>query len=53
MSKSARMNATTPPKLILPFHSTSASRTFLIAQTKLGTEMARPITGPHSLAASG
>ena len=53
MIRSAKMNATTPPKLIPPFHSTPASGTLPIEQTKLSSEMTGPMTGPHSLAASG
>ena len=53
MIRSAKMNAITPPKLIPPFHSTAASGTLPIEQTKLSTEMTGPISGPHSLAASG
>ena len=53
MIRSAKMKATTPPKLIPPFHSTAASGTLPIEQTKLSTEMTGPITGPHSFAASG
>ena len=53
MIRSAKMNATTPPKLIPPFHSTAASGTLPIEQTKLSTEMTGPISGPHNLAASG
>jgi hypothetical protein len=53
MIRSAKMNAMTPRKLIPPCHSTSASGTFPIEQTKPSTEMTGPITGPHSLAASG
>jgi hypothetical protein len=53
MIRSAKMNAMTPPKLIPPFHSTPASGTLPIEQTKLSTEMTGPIIGPHSRAASG
>ena len=53
MIRSAKMNAMTPPKLIPPFHSTPASGTLPIEQTKLSTEMTGPMTGPHSRAASG
>src|ERR1039458_9677586 len=34
MSRSAKMKATTPPKLMPPFHSTTASGTFPIEHTK-------------------
>src|SRR6202050_1608814 len=53
MIRSARMKATTPPKLIPPFHSTAASGTLPIEQTKLSSEMTGPITGPQSFAPSG
>ena len=53
MIRSAKMNATTPPKLIPPFHSTPASGTLPIEQTKLSTEMTGPMMGPHSFAPSG
>ena len=53
MIRSAKMNEMTPPKLIPPFHRTAASGTLPIEQTKLSMEMTGPITGPHSLAASG
>ncbi len=53
MIRSAKMNDTTPPKLMPPFHSTAASGTLPIEQTKLSTEMTGPMTGPHSLPASG
>ena len=48
MIRSAKMNATTPPKLIPPFHSTAASGTLPIEQTKLSREMTGPMSGPHS-----
>ena len=35
MIKSAKMNEMTPPKLMPPFHSTAASGTLPIEQTKL------------------
>src|SRR5262249_61277325 len=53
MIRSAKMNATTPPKLMPPFQSTAASGTLPIEQTKLSTEITGPMSGPHSLAASG
>ncbi len=53
MIRSAKMNATTPPKLIPPFHSTAASGTLPIEQTKLSREITGPMTGPHSRAAKG
>ena len=53
MIRSAKMNATTPPKLMPPFHSTAASGTLPIEQTKLSTEITGPMSGPQSRAASG
>src|SRR6266545_4315140 len=51
--RSAKMNATTPPKLMPPFHSTAASGTLPIEQTNDRTETSGPTSGPHSLASSG
>ena len=45
------MNASTPPKLIPPFHSTAASGTFPTEQTKLSIATSGPITGPQNFAA--
>ena len=53
MIRSAKMNATTPPKLIPPFHSTAASGTLPIEQTKLSSEITGPMSGPQIRAASG
>jgi hypothetical protein len=53
MIRSAKMNAITPPKLIPPFHSTTASGTFPIEHTKEAIATTGPMSGPHSLAASG
>ena len=53
MIKSAKMNAATPPKLIPPFHSTTASGTLPIEQTNEMTATTGPISGPQTLAASG
>ena len=53
MIRSAKMKAVTPPKLMPPFHSTPASGTLPIEQTKLSMEMTGPMSGPQSLAASG
>ncbi len=47
------MNATTPPKLMPPFHSTTASGTLPIEQTKETTATSGPISGPQSSDASG
>ena len=43
------MNATTPPKLIPPFHSTAASGTLPIEQTKLRIATTGPTIGPQIL----
>src|SRR5450759_974607 len=53
ISRSAKMKLTTPPKLIPPFHSTAASGTLPIEQTKLATATTGPTSGPHSMASSG
>ena len=53
MIRSAKMNATTPPKLIPPFHSTTASGTFPIEQTKEMIATTGPMSGPQTFAASG
>lgn len=47
------MNATTPPKLMPPFHSTTASGTFPMEQTNEAIATSGPMMGPHSLDASG
>jgi hypothetical protein len=49
VSRSAKSNATTPPKLIPPFHSTAASGTLPIEQTKLRIDT----IGPHSAEVTG
>ena len=49
MIRSAKMNATTPPKLIPPFHSTAASGTLPIEQTKLSIDDDRPDERPPEL----
>jgi hypothetical protein len=53
ISRSAKMNETTPPKLIPPFHYTPASGTLPIEHTKLRMLTTGPISGPHTLAHSG
>jgi hypothetical protein len=53
MIRSAKMNAATPPKLIPPFHSTTASGTLPIEQTNDRIATTGPISGPHSFAARG
>ena len=53
MIRSAKMNDTTPPKLMPPFHSTAASGTLPIEQTKLSIEITGPISGPQRRSASG
>src|SRR5437763_1191831 len=50
MTRSAKMKARTPPKLMPPFQSTAASGTFPIEQTKLTIATAGPISGPQNLA---
>ena len=52
MIRSAKMNATTPPKLMPPFHSTPASGTLPIEQTKLSMLTTGPISGPQTLASA-
>ena len=53
MIRSAKMNATTPPKLMPPFHSTAASGTLPIEQTKLTTATSGPTSGPQSRPRAG
>ena len=53
MIRSAKMKATTPPKLMPPFHSTTASGTFPIEQTNEMMATTGPMSGPHTFAASG
>src|SRR2546430_11086897 len=53
MSRSAKMNATTPPKLIPPFQSTAASGTLPIEQTKDSIATIGPTIGPHSAESTG
>ena len=53
MIRSAKMNATTPPKLMPPFHSTTASGTLPTEQTNDTIATIGPMIGPHTLAASG
>ncbi len=53
MIRSAKMKATTPPKLIPPFHTTTASGTFPIEQTNETMATTGPMSGPHTFAASG
>ena len=53
MIRSAKMKLITPPKLIPPFHSTAASGTFPIEQTKEKMEITGPSSGPQILASSG
>ena len=48
MIRSAKMKLITPPKLMPPFHSTTASGTFPTEQTKLSIEMTGPINGPQN-----
>ena len=53
MIRSAKMNASTPPKLMPPFHSTAASGTLPIEQTKLTIATAGPTSGPQNFASNG
>jgi hypothetical protein len=53
ISRSAKRNATTPPKLMPPFHSTAANGTLPIEQTKLRIDTIGPTIGPHSAEATG
>src|SRR5438045_3618237 len=53
MIRSAKMNASTPPKLMPPFQSTAASGTLPTEQTKLTIATSGPTTGPHSFASVG
>ena len=53
MIRSAKMKATTPPKLMPPFHSTTASGTFPIEQTNETMATTGPMSGPQIFAASG
>src|ERR1700761_7656905 len=53
MIRSAKMKATTPPKLIPPFHRTTASGTLPTEQTNDTIAPTGPISGPQILAASG
>ena len=53
MIRSAKMKEMTPPKLIPPFHSTAASGTLPIEQTKLTTATSGPTTGPQTFDSSG
>lgn len=47
------MKAITPPKLMPPFHRTTASGTLPMEQTNVATATTGPISGPVSLAARG
>src|ERR1700736_1856018 len=47
MIKSAKINARTPPKLMLPFHKTARRGTLPTEQTKLSKEITGPISGPQ------
>ena len=53
MMRSAKMNDTTPPKLIPPFHSTAASGTLPIEHTKLSRLTTGPMSGPHTFDSTG
>jgi len=47
--RSAKMKATTPPKLMPPFHSTAASGMLPTEQTNEMTATSGPTIGPHSV----
>src|SRR5436190_14062360 len=48
--RSAKMKASTPPKLMPPFQSTAASGTLPMEQTKDRMATTGPMSGPQSLA---
>ena len=48
MIRSAKMNATTPPKLMPPFHSTAASGTLPTEQTNEMIATTGPMSGPQT-----
>ena len=50
--RSAKMKASTPPKLMPPFQSTAASGTLPIEQTKLMIATTGPMIGPQNLASA-
>ena len=52
MIRSAKMNASTPPKLIPPFHSTAARGTLPIEQTNDSIATSGPISGPQMVASA-
>src|SRR5271166_570735 len=49
INRSAKMNATTPPKLMPPFHSTAAKGTLPIEQTNEKIATNGPTIGPHTV----
>src|SRR5467141_2674559 len=51
--RSAKMKATTPPKLMPPFHSTAASGMLPTEHTKEITATSGPTIGPQSVASTG
>ena len=53
ISRSAKMKATTPPKLMPLFHRTAASGTLPTEQTNDTTEISGPTSGPQTSAAVG
>src|SRR4051812_14106028 len=53
MIKSAKMKASTPPKLMTPVHSTAAIGTLPIEQTKETIATSGPTSGPRDLAELG
>src|ERR1700737_1251014 len=53
MTRAAKMNRITAPKLIPPFHRTAARGTFPTEQTKLSNEITGPISGPQISESTG
>jgi len=53
MSRSAKTKLITPPKLIPPFHSTTASGMLPTEQTKLSIAIIGPTSGPQTVFSAG
>ena len=53
MIRSAKMKLMTPPKLMPPFHNTTARGTLPTEQTKLSIEITGPISGPQNWFSAG
>src|SRR5665647_2848775 len=53
ISRSAKMNEVTPPKLMPPLHSTTARGTLPIEHTKLSMATIGPISGPQIAESNG